>query len=56
MQNGLKHSSYHDYRHYCTKKIKKLRGRLGIRHGKKTFKKDVWNIENPSKIEHVYVP
>ena len=56
MQNGLKHSSYHDYRNYCTKKIKKLRGRLGIRHGKKTFKKTVWNIENPSKIEHLYVP
>ena len=38
-QNGLRHGDYHRYRHFCTRKLHRLRSSLKIPNGRHRFKK-----------------
>jgi len=40
-QNGLKHGDYKRYRHYCTKRLKRIRKGIKFTHGKKFTKKEI---------------
>jgi signal recognition particle subunit SRP68 len=44
-QNGLKHGDYKRYRHYCTKRLKRIRKGIKFTHGKKFVKKEI-SLEN----------
>lgn len=41
-QNGLRHGDYHRYRHFCTRKLHRLRSSLKIPNGRHRFKKAVF--------------
>ena len=41
-QNGLRHSDYHRYRRFCTRKLHRLRSSLKIPNGRHRFKKAVF--------------
>lgn len=46
-QNGLRHGDYHQYRQYCTRRLKRVRSSRQVRFmfGKgKTFVQKVWHI------------
>jgi len=37
--NGLRHGDYHRYRHFCTRKLRRVRSSLKIQNGRHRFKK-----------------
>jgi signal recognition particle subunit SRP68 len=54
-QNGLKHGDYKRYRHYCTKRLKRIRKGIKFTHGKNSSRrKFLWKISMTSRIPESY--
>ena len=54
--NGLRHGDYHRYRHFCTRKIRRLRKSLGVVNGRHKFRKaDLPAVINSVRYIEIYV-
>jgi hypothetical protein len=50
-QNGLKHSDYKRYRHYCTKRLRRIRKAVKMTHGRGKFVARPLTEENITEIK-----